>query len=222
MDRLPGFKRRLQWFLDNRPDFARHVATDLDGRRATRRLLSLVRRDRLRAVCSRTCSTRASSSRRLRHPRALARPHATTRTCSTSMGVEHRVDYEPAESATGLFGGNSNWRGPIWFPVNYLHHRVAAEVPPLSSATPSQVECPTGSGQTLDALGGRRRALAPPDPHLPARRRAAGAPSSAAPRRSRPIRTGATTCSSTSTSTATTAPASAPATRPAGRAWSRS
>ena len=52
--------------------------------------------------------------------RALSRYHASTRTCSTSMGTEHRVDYEPAESTTGLFGGNSNWRGPVWFPVNYL------------------------------------------------------------------------------------------------------
>ena len=63
-------------------------------------------------------------------------------------GVEHRVDYEPAESSTGLFGGNSNWRGPIWFPVNYLiieslqkfHHYLGDDY---------KVECPTGSGQML-------------------------------------------------------------------------
>jgi hypothetical protein len=62
------------------------------------------------------------------------------------MGREHRVDYEPAESGTGLFGGNSNWRGPVWFPVNYLlieslqkfHYYLGDEY---------QVECPTGSGR---------------------------------------------------------------------------
>ncbi|MGQ0602421.1 MAG: MGH1-like glycoside hydrolase domain-containing protein, partial [Anaerolineales bacterium] len=63
-------------------------------------------------------------------------------------GAEHRVDYEPAESRSGLFGGNSNWRGPIWFPVNYLliealqkfHHYYSDDF---------KVECPTGSGQFL-------------------------------------------------------------------------
>ena len=63
-------------------------------------------------------------------------------------GQEHRVDYEPAESSTGLFGGNSNWRGPIWFPVNYLmieslqkfHHYFGDDF---------KVECPTGSGTML-------------------------------------------------------------------------
>ncbi len=64
-------------------------------------------------------------------------------------GREHRVDYEPAESSTGLFGGNSNWRGPIWFPVNYLlieslqkfHHYYGDDL---------KVECPTGSGTMMN------------------------------------------------------------------------
>jgi hypothetical protein len=63
-------------------------------------------------------------------------------------GNEHRVDYEPGESSTGLFGGNSNWRGPIWFPLNYLlieslqkfHHYLGEDF---------RVECPTGSGQMM-------------------------------------------------------------------------
>ena len=83
-------------------------------------------------------------------------------------GNEYRVDYEPAESTTGLFGGNSNWRGPIWFPVNYLlieslqkfHHYLGDDF---------KVECPTGSGQMTDPLGSRDRNFAAADPHLSAR-----------------------------------------------------
>ncbi len=143
LDRLPGFKRRLQWFLDNRPDFRQHVetvATD-DG---PRRFLSLVNRDRLRSVC-----------RYLLDPeeflsdygiRALSRVHREKPYSLTVQGMEHRVDYEPAESSTGLFGGNSNWRGPIWFPVNFLliealqkfHHFLGDGF---------TVEFPTGSGR---------------------------------------------------------------------------
>ena len=83
------------------------------------------------------------------------------------MACEYRVDYEPAESSTGLFGGNSNWRGPVWFPVNYLlieslqkfHYFLGDDF---------KVECPTGSGQMHESLGGRRRTVAPADAYLPA------------------------------------------------------
>ncbi len=174
---------------------------------------------RLRQVCA-TCSTRTSSCR----PTASARCRAIHREHPYVLcvdGTEHRVDYEPAESTTGLFGGNSNWRGPMWFPVNYLHHRVAAEVPLLPRRRlPGGV--PHGSGQmrTLWEVAGDTLAAA--DPHLPARRR--GPPARLRRRAEAPdrSRTGATSSCSTSTSTATTAPASAPATRPAGPRWSRS
>ena len=111
-------------------------------------------RDRLRARAAGACSTRASSCRRT----ASARCRGVTRTQPYVLrvdGIEHRVDYEPGESTTGLFGGNSNWRGPIWFPVNYLlieslqkfHHYFGDDF---------KVECPTGSGQMHDARRGRR------------------------------------------------------------------
>ena len=84
-------------------------------------------------------------------PTACAASPAITKTTpppSTLDGAEYRVDYEPAESTTGLFGGNSNWRGPIWFPLNYLiieamqkyHHYYGDNF---------KIECPTGSGKML-------------------------------------------------------------------------
>jgi hypothetical protein len=80
--------------------------------------------------------------------RALSRAHRDQPYLLPVNGREHRVDYEPAESSTGLFGGNSNWRGPIWFPVNYLlieslqkfHHYLGDDF---------KVECPTGSGEYM-------------------------------------------------------------------------
>jgi hypothetical protein len=117
VDRLPGFKRRMQWFLENRPDFAHHVETDsADGK--VRRFLSLVGRDRLKQICRYLLDEEEFLSPH--GIRAISRFHKDHPYVLDVMGVEHRVDYEPAESSTGLFGGNSNWRGPIWFPVNYL------------------------------------------------------------------------------------------------------
>jgi len=80
--------------------------------------------------------------------RALSRFHRDHPYTLSVNGTDHRVDYEPAESSTGLFGGNSNWRGPIWFPVNFLlieslqkfHHYLGDQY---------KVECPTGSRQML-------------------------------------------------------------------------
>jgi hypothetical protein len=145
VDSLPRFKHRLQWFIENRPDFAQHLETQsYDG--GVRRFLSLVNRDRLRSVLGymldeeeflSPCGIRALSRYHKDHPYIL-----------NVMGREHRVDYEPAESGTGLFGGNSNWRGPIWFPVNYLlieslqkfHYFLGDQY---------KVEYPTGSGRQV-------------------------------------------------------------------------
>jgi hypothetical protein len=117
VDRLPGFKRRMQWFIDNRPDFRDHVV-DQSTAKGVRRLLSLVPCDRLPRVLGYMLHEAEFLS-----PygiRALSRHHHEHPFIVVAGGVQHRVDYEPAESSSGLFGGNSNWRGPIWFPVNYL------------------------------------------------------------------------------------------------------
>ena len=134
-------------------------------------------------------------------------------------GQEYRVDYLPAESDTGMFGGNSNWRGPVWMPVNALIIRALLQFY-CYYGDDFKVECPTGSGQLMNLFEVAKEISDRLTRHLPARRARPARRSSAGPRSSRTTRTGATTSCSTSTSTATTAPASAPATRRAGRAWS--
>jgi hypothetical protein len=146
LERLNGFRRRLEWFIENRPDLTRNVACMRTRGKDERRLLSIVSPDRLRSVLRVMLDENEFLS-----PygiRALSRVHKERPYVFSVNGHDHRVDYEPAESSTGLFGGNSNWRGPIWFPVNYLiveslqkfHHYLGEDF---------KVECPTGSGTYL-------------------------------------------------------------------------
>jgi hypothetical protein len=146
VDQLLGFKRRLQWFIENRPELSEHLETQTTPEATVRRFLALVNRDRLRQVLRYMLDEHEFLS-----PygiRALSQIHRDHPYTLAVNGREHRVDYEPAESSTGLFGGNSNWRGPIWFPVNYLlieslqkfHYYLGDSY---------KVECPTGSGQML-------------------------------------------------------------------------
>ena len=146
LDALPDFQRRMTWFIENRPDLIGNVACMRTPGNAERRLLSIVSRDQLRSVLRFMLDENEFLS-----PygiRAISRYHKDQPYVLQVNGSEHRVDYEPAESSTGLFGGNSNWRGPIWFPLNYLlieslqkfHHYYGEEF---------KVECPTGSGQMM-------------------------------------------------------------------------
>ena len=150
IDRLPRFKHRMQWFIENRPDFSAHVETHSENGEV-RRFLSLVNSTRLKSILRYMLDEDEFLS-----PygiRALSRYHRDHPYVLSVMGVDYRVDYEPAESKTGLFGGNSNWRGPVWFPVNYLlieslqkfHYYLGDSY---------KVECPTGSGRMvcLDAV----------------------------------------------------------------------
>jgi len=146
LDRLPGFKRRMQWFIDNRPDLTGNVACMWTPGMKERRLLSIATQDQLRRILRTTLDEREFLS-----PygiRALSQYHRDHPYKLSVNDAEHRVDYEPAESSTGLFGGNSNWRGPIWFPVNFLlieslqkfHYYLGDDF---------KVECPTGSGKMM-------------------------------------------------------------------------
>jgi Glycosyl hydrolase family 63 C-terminal domain len=116
LDHLPGFKRRLEWFMQNRPEL-------MDGCMRTRgerdrKLLSIVGSDQLRRILQVMLDEQEFLS-----PygiRALSRYHDEHPYTLAVNGTSYRVNYEPAESTSALFGGNSNWRGPIWFPVNYL------------------------------------------------------------------------------------------------------
>jgi hypothetical protein len=145
VDRLPGFKRRMQWFIDNRPDFREHVDM-AETPNGVRRLLSIVTREQIPRVLRLMLDEgEFLSPHGIRSVSQVHREHPYLVTCN---GVEYQVRYEPAESSTGLFGGNSNWRGPVWFPVNYLiieslqkfHHYFGDDL---------KVECPTGSGQVM-------------------------------------------------------------------------
>ena len=132
-------------------------------------------------------------------------------------GTEYRVDYLPAESNSGMFGGNSNWRGPIWFPMNLLLIRGLATLHAFyGDDVHRRVSHRFWAAD--DAVAGQSGVVASAHADLSSRCRMGGAPSTAGWRSSRPTRTGVTLSCFTSTSTATTAPAWAPATRPAGPA----
>jgi hypothetical protein len=143
VDQLPGFKRRMQWFIDNKPELREHIC-EVETPQGTRRLLSIVNADRLPKVLRYMLDESEFLSDY--GIRALSRVHHTNPFLLEANGMTHRVDYEPAESSTGLFGGNSNWRGPIWFPVNFLlieslqkfHYFFGEKM---------RVECPAGSGR---------------------------------------------------------------------------
>jgi hypothetical protein len=146
LDQLPGFKRRMEWFINNRTDLTGNVACMRTPGNSERRLLSIVNRDQLSRVLRFMLDENEFLS-----PfgiRAVSKFHQANPYVLQVNGTQHRVDYEPAESSNGLFGGNSNWRGPIWFPLNYLlieslqkfHHYLGNDF---------KVECPTGSGQMM-------------------------------------------------------------------------
>jgi hypothetical protein len=143
LERLPEFKRRLEWFLAYRPELASLVSHWNEEGRGHRRLLSLLRGHRMKKLLKRMLDETEFLS-----PygvRALSRVHDEKPYSYHVDGMDLRVRYQPAESDSGLFGGNSNWRGPIWFPVNFLlieslqkfHHYYGDDF---------MIECPTGSG----------------------------------------------------------------------------
>jgi hypothetical protein len=146
LERLPEFKRRLEWFVANRPDLTANVACMRTPGMGERRLLAVVWPERLARVLDKMLDEAEFLSPH--GIRALSRRHADAPYVLTVDGHEHRVQYEPAESSTGLFGGNSNWRGPVWFPVNFLlmealqkyHHYFGDAF---------RVECPARSGNKL-------------------------------------------------------------------------
>jgi hypothetical protein len=150
LDEVPGFKRRLEWVLKHRPHLASLVSRWHEPGRGERRLLSLLRGHRMKMLLRRMLDEDEFLS-----PygvRSLSRYHERHPYRFWVDGKPMTVAYQPAESDSGLFGGNSNWRGPIWFPVNYLiieslqkfHHYYGDDF---------TIECPTGSGEYITILG---------------------------------------------------------------------
>ena len=146
IDRLPGFRKRLNWFLENRQDLAKHIAyCDSVGGHG-HRLLAIPSADRLRRVLGYLLDEHEFLSPH--GIRSLSKHHEAHPFVLHVDGRDHKVGYSPGDSTTGLFGGNSNWRGPVWFPLNYLliealeryHHFYGDDF---------RVEFPTGSGREL-------------------------------------------------------------------------
>ncbi len=143
--KLPNFTRRMTWFLTHHDELRNHVVRQ-DGAGGARWLLSLVNGVRLTSVLRYLLDEREFLS--LHGVRALSRFHLEHPYALTVDGDEHRVAYEPAESVSGLFGGNSNWRGPIWFPVNFLLIESLQKFDWFYGPR-FRAECPTGSGKML-------------------------------------------------------------------------
>ncbi len=147
LDKLPNFKKRMYWFLENRPDLTDNVSCMRTPGMGERRLLAVAFRERLERVLKMMLDENEFLSKH--GIRAISKFHKDSPYILQVNGDEHRVDYEPGESTSGLFGGNSNWRGPIWFPVNYLlieslqkfHHYYGDDL---------KIECPTGSGNMMN------------------------------------------------------------------------
>jgi hypothetical protein len=146
VQRFGSFWRRAHWLLDNRPELAGHCPLIEITGQGQRRLLSLVPRERLARLLGRMLSSDEFLSPH--GVRSLSRAYAAEPYELTIDGQVFRVQYEPAESQTGLFGGNSNWRGPVWLPVNYL---VIESLQRLHYyyGDSFRVECPTGSGRMM-------------------------------------------------------------------------
>jgi Mannosylglycerate hydrolase MGH1-like glycoside hydrolase domain len=145
--RLPGFRKRLDWFLANRQDLGKQVAYCERSGGHGRRLLAIPSRDRLERVLR--CMLDESELLSPFGVRSLSKHYAAHPLVIRLDGQEFRVAYVPGESDSRMFGGNSNWRGPVWFPINYLliealqryHHFYGDRF---------LIECPTGSGVMLD------------------------------------------------------------------------
>lgn len=149
LSKSPVFLRRLNWFIENRPELARTISVALDTN-AHHRLLAIPNRERLQRVLRYMLDETEFLS-----PygvRSLSRVHLKRPYSIEIEGQHYGVHYNPGESDTGMFGGNSNWRGPVWFPMNYLVVEALKRYHHFYGDT-FQIECPTGSGVKMNLNG---------------------------------------------------------------------
>ncbi|MNQ32077.1 Mannosyl oligosaccharide glucosidase [compost metagenome] len=161
LEKLPDFKRRVEWVLANRPDLAGLISSWYHHGKGETRLLSILRGHRMRMLMKRMFDeTEFLSDFGIR---SLSKYHKENPYRFTYEGGTVQVDYTPAEATGDMFGGNSNWRGPIWFPMNYL---ILDSLEKFSSyyGNDYEVEFPTNSGQMMNikqaAEGVAKRLLA--------------------------------------------------------------
>lgn len=144
MDRFPMFRERIEWFLEYRQHAVERIASITKAGMRERRIFSLVSRDRLERI-----ATRVFAEAEFLSPygiRALSRFHEERPYMLYLNGELHSIGYEPGESTTRLFGGNSNWRGPLWFPGNYLLIEALQNLD-YYYGSDLRVEFPVGSGK---------------------------------------------------------------------------
>jgi hypothetical protein len=165
-DRYPDFQRRRKWFIEHRPNLIASVAPMVEPGPMNNLIHGLVRPEQLRRMLAYMLDENEFFS-----PygiRAVSRYHKEHPLVLNLAGQEYRLDYEPGESQTDLFGGNSNWRGPIWLPVNFLILFSLRQYY-LYLGDDFQVECPTGSGvkmnlkQVAEAIAQRLSRIFLPD-----------------------------------------------------------
>jgi hypothetical protein len=148
LERLPGFMRRMEWFLRERQDLARHLSyMEHSTAAAGLSLLAVPSRERLDRMLRYILDEKEFLS-----PygvRSLSKIHERYPYLLKLGKEEYRIDYSPGESTTVLFGGNSNWRGPVWFPINYLLIEALERYHHYYGDT-FKVECPTGSGNFMN------------------------------------------------------------------------
>ncbi|NYF51158.1 MGH1-like glycoside hydrolase domain-containing protein [Tunturiibacter gelidoferens] len=148
VDRLPGFRKRMQWFLANKPELARHVSDveTSDPLLSGSKFIALVPKERLLRIFTRLLDETAFLSDH--GVRGLSKYHDGNPYQVELAGKTLVVKYVPGEGDSGMFGGNSNWRGPVWFPMNILLLNSLATYHAVYGDT-FTVECPTGSGKML-------------------------------------------------------------------------
>ena len=146
LKKLPQFARRVEWFTKYRPDLVKRIASLTQPGEGGRFLLSIINHDQLEKILSRMLDSEEFLSDY--GLRSVSKYHATKPYTWRLDGTDLTLSYEPAESSTGLFGGNSNWRGPIWFPVNYLMIESLQKYYHYYGSS-FQVEMPTGSGKHI-------------------------------------------------------------------------
>ena len=147
ISRHPALVERITRYLERNRDLLVNIADPMRPGVAGRHLLSPVNEHKLRRIL-----TRMLDEERFLGPhgvRSLSRWHLEHPYTLEVDGVAHTVAYEPAESTSGMFGGNSNWRGPVWFPVNLLLVRALIQYYRYYGDS-FQIECPTGSGKMMN------------------------------------------------------------------------
>jgi hypothetical protein len=146
LDDLPNFKRRAEWFLKNRTDLTDDIMCLQEPGRENRRLLAIVTKEQLRRILRYMLSENEFLSDY--GIRSLSRYYKNNPYIFEAGEMRYEVEYEPAESRTGMFGGNSNWRGPVWFPGNYLLIEALQKFD-FYYGEDFKVEFPTGSEKML-------------------------------------------------------------------------